>query len=145
MSIHLMCRGMLVVGITLLGLACGPTPEEAQPVSQHQEERAEDTFRGDNPRKRRPACAGREPGQRYVSRDPNECLLIDFICAEGFTPFFNDCGCGCQKQKKACDYDDPRRSYVSRDPVQCLAITFECAEGSRQFFDDCGCGCVNPP
>jgi hypothetical protein len=88
-----------------------------------------------------PSCTGREPGQKYISRDPNQCAAIRFFCAEGFSPFFNDCGCGCQKDRKSCDYRDPNLSYVSKDPLQCLAITFECTEGATQFFNDCGCGC----
>ncbi|HEX8824817.1 MAG TPA: hypothetical protein VF794_33160 [Archangium sp.] len=90
------------------------------------------------------ACTGREPGQRYISRDPNQCAVIRYFCEEGFTGFSNDCGCGCQKVKKACDYNDPTLSYVSKDPTQCLAITFNCPEGATQFFNDCGCGCRQP-
>jgi hypothetical protein len=94
----------------------------------------------------RRACTGREPGQQYISRDPQECATLLFLCADGFTPFFNDCGCGCQReQRRACDSSDPRRTYVSRDPEQCLAITFTCDEGDRQFFNDCGCGCLSHP
>jgi hypothetical protein len=96
-------------------------------------------------KEKNPACTGREPGQRYVSRDPDQCALIRFKCAEGFIPFFNDCGCGCQKQKKACDYNDPNRSYISRDPAECVLIDFLCVEGFTQFFNECGCGCEVAP
>ncbi|MFE8601606.1 hypothetical protein [Archangium violaceum] len=87
------------------------------------------------------ACTGQEPGLRYVSRDPAQCVAIRFTCKEGFLPFFNECGCGCQKEQKACDYNDPNRSYVSRDPDACAAITFICEGGTQGFFDECGCGC----
>ncbi|HEX5748652.1 MAG TPA: hypothetical protein VFZ09_20600 [Archangium sp.] len=87
------------------------------------------------------ACTGHERGMKYVSRDPAQCAAIRFTCKEGFAPFFNECGCGCQKQQKACDYNDPNRSYVSRDPDACAAITFLCIEGFQPFFDECGCGC----
>lgn len=95
--------------------------------------------------KKPPACTGREPGLRYVSRDPAQCAVIRFTCEEGFLPFFNDCGCGCQRQEAACDYGDPDRTYVSRDPDQCAAITFDCEEGLQRFFDECGCGCEVAP
>jgi hypothetical protein len=91
------------------------------------------------------ACTGREPGQKYVSRDRTECTLIDFICREGYSPFFNECGCGCQRQKKSCDYNDPNRSYIARDPDVCATIRFFCAEGFQPFFNECGCGCEAVP
>ncbi len=31
----------------------------------------------------------------YVAHDPDTCAVIKFMCFEG-TPFFNDCGCGCE-------------------------------------------------
>jgi hypothetical protein len=37
-----------------------------------------------------------DPSKQYVSRDPAQCALLHFICAEGSSPFFDDCGCGCQ-------------------------------------------------
>ncbi len=44
----------------------------------------------------RKACRYNDPSQTYVSRDPQECQFLLFACAEGSTPFFNECGCGCQ-------------------------------------------------
>lgn len=41
-------------------------------------------------------CGCEEPGRRYVSRDPEECKVVFFLCEEGFTPFFDECGCGCE-------------------------------------------------
>jgi hypothetical protein len=35
------------------------------------------------------------PGRTYVSRDPEQCATIRFVCAEGQSAFFDDCGCGC--------------------------------------------------
>lgn len=43
-----------------------------------------------------PKCDPRDPNLQYVSRDPQQCAAIRFTCPEGFEPFFNDCGCGCQ-------------------------------------------------
>jgi hypothetical protein len=94
--------------------------------------------------KKKPAC-DKEPGQKYISRDPTECTLINFICVEGYTPFFNECGCGCQKTKHACDYNDPKRSYISKDPDTCAVIRFACAEGFAHFSNECGCGCERIP
>lgn len=134
MSIRSMCYGVLV-GASLLFMACGPISDEEQQASPLPEERAELA------QELRPACTGQEPGQKFVSRDPEQCLLIDFICAEGFTQFSNECGCGCQKEARACNYDNPNRLYVSRDPTECLTINFLCIRGFTPFFDDCGCGC----
>jgi hypothetical protein len=44
----------------------------------------------------KPRCDYKDPTKQYVSRDPAECPAIFFVCPEGSTPFFNDCGCGCQ-------------------------------------------------
>jgi hypothetical protein len=151
MSIHPMWSGVLVVGASLFGMACGPTAD-AEQESHLQEDQAAGAFSGDfagipcaggqkQEKKKKPACTGREHGHRYVSRDPVQCLAITFICEDGFTPFFNDCGCGCKRQKQACKYNDPNRTFVSRDPNQCAAIRFICEPGKVPFFDDCGCGC----
>ena len=91
-------------------------------------------------------CSGREPGMNYISKDPAECSTLLFTCTEGYTPFFNDCGCGCQVvDGTTCNYDDPSRTYISRDPAQCATIRFMCEVGKQPFFDDCGCGCVLAP
>jgi hypothetical protein len=42
------------------------------------------------------ACDYADPNRSYVSRDPDECALIRFLCAPGNQPFFDDCGCGCE-------------------------------------------------
>jgi hypothetical protein len=48
-------------------------------------------------RKEPPArCDADDPRLRYVSRDPEQCAAIRFFCEEGYQPFFNDCGCGCE-------------------------------------------------
>jgi hypothetical protein len=36
------------------------------------------------------------PAFQYVSRDPELCLTISFVCGQGQRQFFNDCGCGCR-------------------------------------------------
>jgi len=55
-------------------------------------------------------CTGRicscdpasETHQRgYIGSSPQECALIDFVCASNTTPFQNSCGCGCE-QGLAC-------------------------------------------
>jgi hypothetical protein len=40
-------------------------------------------------------CGYNDPTRRYVSRDPATCAAIFFVCQEGESPFFNECGCGC--------------------------------------------------
>lgn len=40
------------------------------------------------------SCRG--PNRTYVSTNPDECAAILFMCADGATPFFDACGCGCE-------------------------------------------------
>jgi hypothetical protein len=43
------------------------------------------------------ACRRHDPNKSYyISRSPDECAAIDFICEEG-REFFDKCGCGCEK------------------------------------------------
>lgn len=42
-------------------------------------------------------CNYGDPSKSWVSKDANECMLVKFMCAEGQTPFFNECGCGCEE------------------------------------------------
>jgi hypothetical protein len=86
-------------------------------------------------------CKYNDPLLDYISRDPNECAALLFTCIEGYTPFFNECGCGCARADTACNYEDPHRRYISMDPEQCATIRFFCDPGTEPFFDDCGCGC----
>jgi hypothetical protein len=44
-------------------------------------------------------CDYDQPNVSWVSRDPEECKLIDYRCAEGTQPFTNGCGCGCEPQR----------------------------------------------
>jgi hypothetical protein len=39
----------------------------------------------------------KDPDREYVSHDPNTCMLVKFMCAEGTTLFSDECGCGCEK------------------------------------------------
>lgn len=41
-------------------------------------------------------CDPNDPTRRYVSSDPEQCAAIRFFCDEGYQPFFDDCGCGCE-------------------------------------------------
>ena len=42
-------------------------------------------------------CGPREPGRRYVSHEPALCALLLFSCGAGESPFFDACGCGCER------------------------------------------------
>lgn len=44
-----------------------------------------------------PGCPN-GPDVHYISRNPDTCATIRFICAEGQTAFSNECGCGCIDQ-----------------------------------------------
>jgi hypothetical protein len=37
-----------------------------------------------------------DPDRSYVSRDPDACAAISFLCGDS-EPFFDECGCGCSK------------------------------------------------
>lgn len=43
------------------------------------------------------ACRRHDANKSYVSRSPDQCAAIDFLCAEGTQAFFDKCGCGCEK------------------------------------------------
>ncbi|MCP3104827.1 hypothetical protein LZ198_38775 [Myxococcus sp. K15C18031901] len=45
----------------------------------------------------RPRCAS-GAGRRSISTDPKSCKLTLFVCAPGETPFFDACGCGCERR-----------------------------------------------
>jgi len=38
----------------------------------------------------------KDPDRSYVSRDPDTCMLVKFMCVAGTTPFSDECGCGCE-------------------------------------------------
>jgi hypothetical protein len=44
-------------------------------------------------------CGG--PDKHYVLRDSTQCMAVTFECAEGTSPFFDDCGCGCVDSEPA--------------------------------------------
>lgn len=139
MSLRFIPWSLLVAGIALLGSACSPTADAADPTKAQGSEFCDDACQAEEKK----SCTGKEPGYTYVSRDPAECPAILFTCPTGQSAFFNDCGCGCKTN--ACNYNDPTRTYVSQDPEQCAVIRFTCPEGQSAFFDDCGCGCTTTP
>jgi hypothetical protein len=96
---------------------------------------------GDADGRKKPKC--HRPGAKldYISRDPEQCLTILFVCPDNAAPFFNDCGCGCQRVENTCNYQDPNRRYVSTDPDQCATLRFYCEPNEVGFSDACGCGC----
>lgn len=90
------------------------------------------------------ACT--QPGLKYVSRDPQECVAVLYECVPGTAPFTNDCGCGCRDtggatQPGECNFADPDRKYVGKSPEECSRIRFVCEADSEYFADECGCGC----
>jgi hypothetical protein len=38
-------------------------------------------------------------GKEYISRDPGQCQTLRYLCAPGYTPFFDEKGCGCEREK----------------------------------------------
>ncbi len=41
-----------------------------------------------------------EGDKNYIGNSKEECSLIKFMCTEGYEPFFDEKGCGCQKIKE---------------------------------------------
>jgi hypothetical protein len=83
-----------------------------------------------------------KPEKKYVSRDPNKCAAMLFLCEAGREPFFNSSGCGCACAGSVDKCADPSRTYVTHDPYECQLIRYACASGVG-FSDECGCGCIN--
>lgn len=42
------------------------------------------------------SCDYNNPRRQYVSKSPEQCATIRFVCNPGFHAFFDDCGCGCE-------------------------------------------------
>jgi hypothetical protein len=89
-----------------------------------------------------PACS--QASEHYLIDSPDTCAAARFTCDAGSSPFFDDCGCGCEPDGPTCDIADGA-TYVIEDAQQCLAAFFTCDDGYAPFFDDCGCGCQPEP
>ncbi len=46
----------------------------------------------------RARCSPEDSSRRSISRDAKGCRQIMFVCAPDETPFFDACGCGCQRR-----------------------------------------------
>ena len=44
--------------------------------------------------------------RNYVAKDPQQCMLIDYMCVENTKPFSNSCGCGCEQDASCPQYID---------------------------------------
>ncbi|MBZ4400543.1 hypothetical protein OWM54_09055 [Myxococcus sp. MISCRS1] len=44
------------------------------------------------------ARCGASADRRSLSKDPTDCRHMLFVCAPGETPFFDACGCGCERR-----------------------------------------------
>ncbi|AKJ06067.1 hypothetical protein ATI61_110188 [Archangium gephyra] len=44
-------------------------------------------------------CDYNDPTRFYAARSPEECAAVTFICVEGQTAFFDECGCGCETNR----------------------------------------------
>ncbi|MCP3065360.1 hypothetical protein LXT21_41975 [Myxococcus sp. K38C18041901] len=79
-----MIRSTLVLLVALLGGGCsaGEGASEAPPTLVAEESHAR---------------CGAGADRRSISKDPTDCRHMLFVCAPGETPFFDACGCGCQR------------------------------------------------
>lgn len=69
-------------------------------------------------------CNYQAEDRQYISKDPLECVRIQFLCSEGGKRFNDICGCGCEgggliplggKEQYACPAD-------SRQEGACIAL-----------------------
>jgi hypothetical protein len=102
---RLISCGVLVLGAALFGTGCSPTAE-AQQSSALEEEDPNDSC---DPAQGGADCGGicqkapkkpvcDDPNRVYVSKDPDQCAAIRFVCDPGQVAFFDECGCGCETQ-----------------------------------------------
>jgi hypothetical protein len=81
----------------------------------------------------RGGCGG--PDRNYVSRDPNQCAAIMFLCADGQEPFFDDCGCGCADVDAGCGFIAKCAAGYVWDERAC-----NCVPDNAQACGDRTCG-----
>jgi hypothetical protein len=79
----------LVISGLLFTTACGPQPEDLSARSATTEQRLEASAD-------KKKCDYNDPNRSYAARSPEECAYTTFICVEGQTAFFDECGCGCE-------------------------------------------------
>lgn len=75
--------------------------DEAAPATEQKTEDAEPATGGSGDTSSESSagksqCNYGDPNLEYVSKDPNQCAAVTFICEDGYEGFFNECGCGCQ-------------------------------------------------
>jgi hypothetical protein len=75
-----------------------------------------------------PDCNPSEETNRreYVSTDVGRCAAVDFLCAEATTPFFNDCGCGCEQDATCPDWIDCMPGGADPDCADLEALALRC-------------------
>ncbi|PTL85322.1 hypothetical protein [Vitiosangium sp. GDMCC 1.1324] len=126
MVIRLMSCGVLIAGAVLFGTGCRNTAEAQNPPTNQEKARfcggiaaipcpegyvcVDDPSDDCDPNNGGADCGGLcqkapdkgacdQPERSYVSRDPNRCAAIRFVCDPNKVPFFDDCGCGCEPAK----------------------------------------------
>jgi hypothetical protein len=78
-------------------------------------------------------CDYRDPSREYVSRDPDACKALLFTCDRGMTPFFNECGCGCERageEGERCGHSvcGPREYCCNRSCSICAPLGGVCTQ-----------------
>lgn len=86
--------------------------------------------------------------RKYVSKSPDECSRIRFVCEQAMEYFEDDCGCGCKKQESELqqNYCTPEQKKADvcieiykpvcgwSDPEKIQCIRYPCA---RTFSNSC--------
>jgi len=96
MSLHPSLRacGLMLSGVLWLS-GCGSPPAEGGPSMTEESSAREQVAEGGGDVSAQQRACPEGPAFQYASRDPVQCLATDFLCQQGQTPFFNECGCGC--------------------------------------------------
>ena len=55
--------------------------------------------------------------RHYVSTDPNQCMVIDYMCPEETKPFSGPCGCGCEQDSNCPAYVDCMPGPTTSNPL----------------------------
>lgn len=78
---------------------------------------------------------GECPARTYITRDPEQCKVIRYLCIKGKEPFSDEYGCGCQPvategKLQAHDCTEPRTQACTKEYVPVCGwrdVALECA------------------
>ncbi len=89
----------LVISGMLFTVACGPSENPSTGSNTSTVQQQEEAKPGTGQTAEKKKCDYNDPTRIYAARSPEECAAVTFICVEGQTAFFDECGCGCETKK----------------------------------------------